>query len=364
MSSPIPYTTDIERIDQDEADVNAELADTFRQIIETTYRDLGHGFRGVHAKSHALLQARVRVLEGLPPDYAQGVFTEPKSFDALVRISTGAGDILPDSVSLIRGFAIKLVGVEGERLAGSEGDTTQDFLFANGVAFPTPGPKKFLANLKLLAKTTDKVEGLKKAVSAVFRTAEKGVEALGGESALLEQLGGHRHTHPLGESFFTQAPIRYGDYIAKLGVVPLSENFRALEGQEIDIAGRDDALREEIATLLATQGGEWEIRVQLARDLAANPIEDASVAWPEEDNPYVAVAVISIAPQPSWTWDRARVLDDQTAFNPWHGIKAHRPLGAVMRARKVAYAASSELRGRLNGCPFHEPSNAQLPDAE
>ncbi len=302
MSSPIPYTTDIERIDQDEADVNAELADTFRQIIETTYRDLGHGFRGVHAKSHALLQARVRVLEGLPPHYAQGVFAEPKSFDALVRISTGAGDILPDSVSLIRGFAIKLVGVEGERLAGSEGDSTQDFLFANGVAFPTPGPKKFLANLKLLAKTTDKVEGLKKAVSAVFRTAEKGVEALGGESALLEQLGGHRHTHPLGESFFTQAPIRYGDYIAKLGVVPLSENFKALEDQEIDIAGRDDALREEIASLLAAQGGEWEIRVQLARDLAANPIEDASVAWPDEDNPYVAVAVISIAPQPSWTW--------------------------------------------------------------
>ena len=253
MSSPIPYTTDIERIDQDEADINAELADTFRQIIETTYRDLGHGFRGVHAKSHALLHARVRVLEGLPPHYAQGVFAEPKSFDALVRISTGAGDILPDSVSLIRGFAIKLVGVEGERLTGSEGDTTQDFLFANGVAFPTPGPKKFLANLKLLAKTTDKVEGLKKAVSAVFRTAEKGVEAVGGESALLEQLGGHRHTHPLGESFFTQAPIRYGDYIAKLGVVPLSENFKALEGQEIDIAGRDDALREEIATLLAAR---------------------------------------------------------------------------------------------------------------
>ena len=79
--------------------------------------------------------------------------------------------------------------------------------------------------------------------------------------------------------------------ILLLCVVPLSENFRALEGQEIDIAGRDDALREEIATLLATQGGEWEIRVQLARDLAANPIEDASVAWPEEDNPYVRISV-------------------------------------------------------------------------
>ncbi|WP_374549371.1 hypothetical protein [Sphingobium yanoikuyae] len=104
MNSPIPYTPDVERIDQDEADVDAELANTFRQIIETTYRDLGHGFRGVHAKSDALLQARVRVLEGLPPHYAQGVFAEPNSYDALVRISTGAGDILPDSVSLIRGL--------------------------------------------------------------------------------------------------------------------------------------------------------------------------------------------------------------------------------------------------------------------
>ena len=143
-----------------------------------------------------------------------------------------------------------------------------------------------------------------------------------------------------------------------------SEAKKTLEVALLEQQALVERQNSTIATLLATQGGEWEIRVQLARDLAANPIEDASVAWPEEDNPYVAVAVISIAPQASWTWDRARVLDDQTAFNPWHGIKAHRPLGAVMRARKVAYAASSELRGRLNGCPFHEPSNAQLPDAE
>lgn len=358
----VRYSPDVERVDPDEVEVNAELAETFRQIIETTHKDLGHGFRGVHAKSHALLKAELRVLDGLPAQYAEGLFARPGSYDALVRISTGAGDILPDSISLIRGFAIKVLGVEGARLQGSEGDTTQDFLFANGVAFPAPGPRKFLQNLKLLAKTTDKVEGLKKAVSAVFRTAEKGLEALGGESALLEQLGGHPHTHPLGERFFSQAPIRYGDYIAKLGIVPLSPNFNALEGKEIDIAGRDDALREEIGEMLSREGGEWELRVQLCRDLDANPIEDASVAWPEDDNPYVAVAVIRVAPQTSWSWDRARVVDDSMAFNPWHGIEAHRPLGAVMRARRIAYPASSELRGRLNGCPLHEPVNTDLPN--
>ncbi len=361
LRPPVSYSPDVERVDAGEADINAELAETFRTIIEKTHRDLGHGFRGVHAKSHALLKGELRVLDNLPVEFAQGVFARPTTYDALIRLSTGAGDVLPDSISLLRGIAVKLLGVEGARLEGSEGHTTQDFLMANGKAFPAPGPKKFLANLKLLAKTTDKVEGLKKAVSAVFRTLEKGVEAVGGESALLEQLGGHRHTHPLGETFFSQAPIRFGDHIAKFGLVPRSANFRALDGVEIDIAGRDDALREEIGEVIANEGGEWELRVQLCRDLDANPIEDASVAWPEDDNPYVAVAVLSIAPQIGWSWDRSRVLDDETAFNPWHGIEQHRPLGAVMRARKVAYAASSELRGRFNSCPMHEPVSADLP---
>lgn len=358
---PVRYAPDVEHIDADEGDVGAELAETFRSIIETTHRDLGHGFRGVHAKSHALLKGELRILDGLPTEFAQGLFARPASYDALIRLSTGAGDVLPDSISLLRGIAVKVLDVDGVRLQGSEGDTTQDFLMANGKTFPAPGPKQFLGNLKLLAKTTDKAEGLKKAVSAVFRTLEKGVEAVGGESGLLEQLGGHRHTHPLGESFFSQAPIRFGDHIAKFGLVPRSTNFRALDGTEIDIAGREDALRQEIGEVLADEGGEWELRVQLCRDLEANPIEDASIEWSEEDNPYVTVAILSVAPQTSWSWDRSRVLDDGTAFNPWHGIEAHRPLGAVMRARKVAYAASSQLRGQFNGCPMHEPVSAELP---
>ena len=65
--------------------------------------------------------------------------------------------------------------------------------------------------------------------------------------------------------------------------------------------------------------------------------------------------------QAAWTDARARILDDETSFNPWHGIEAHRPLGAVMRARKPVYAASVDLRSRFNGCPIHEPRSAELP---
>lgn len=315
----------------------------------------------MHAKSHALLEGELRVLSGLPLEYAQGLFAEPRTYRALLRISTIAGDPLPDSISLQRGIAIKVLDVDGERMPGTESDRTPDFVLANGVAFPAPGPKAFLGNLKMLAATTDKIGPTQKVISAAFRTMEKRLEAVGGESALLKQLGGYHNSHPVGERYFSQVPIRYGDYVAKIGLAPLSPNFKALEGAEINIDGREDALREEIASVLSRADGEWELRVQLCRDLEANPIEDASVPWPEDDNPYVAVAVIRIATQPTWTWDRSRKLDDQTSFSPWHGIVAHRPLGGLMRARRQAYQDSAGLRGRLNGCPIHEPITADLP---
>lgn len=358
FAAPLAYSPDLETVEADEAETQAKLIEAFRSIIDTTNADYGHAYRGVHAKSHALLDGELEVLPGLPPELAQGVFADARTYPVALRISTNAGDPLPDSISLQRGLAIKLIGVEGDRLAGSEGDTTQDFVLANGVAFPVPGPKPFLMNLKMLAATTDRAEGGKVALSAVFRATEKALEAVGGESALLKQLGGYPQTHPLGERYFSQVPIRYGDHVAKIAVVPLSANFKALEGTEIDIAGRENALREELGAALADQGGEFELRVQLRRDAETNPVEDASVAWPEDDNPYIAVAVIRIAPQAAWSWERAAVLDDRTSFSPWHGIEAHRPLGALMRARKPAYAASVAHRGRLNGCPIHEPRQA------
>jgi hypothetical protein len=49
------------------------------------------------------------------------------------------------------------------------------------------------------------------------------------------------------------------------------------------------------------------------------------------------------------------------AFNAWHALAAHRPLGGVMRARRVAYAASTAFRSARNGCPLHEPGAAGTP---
>jgi len=46
---------------------------------------------------------------------------------------------------------------------------------------------------------------------------------------------------------------------------------------------------------------------------------------------------------------------DGLAFSPWHGIVAHRPLGSVMRARRVAYKVMAKFRAHHNKVAIHEP---------
>lgn len=353
--SPVPFSHALETIAPDEAETHAELTRTLMGILRTVNDDHGHAYRSVHAKSHALLEATFEVMDGLPAELAQGLFATPKSYDAVVRISTNAGDPLPDTISLPRGMAVKVIGVDGPRLPGSEGETTQDFVMANGKAFAAADPKAFLKNLKLLAGTTDRAEWGKKAISAVFRTAERALEAVGGESSFLKTMGGYPNSHPLGESYFSQVPLRFGNYVAKVGVFPASPSFTALEGKEIAIDGRADAIREEMNRVLGVDGGVWDMKVQLMRDAETNPVEDGSVVWPEDDNPYLTVARIRIAPQTAWSEPRAAVGDDRLAFAPWNGLAAHQPLGGIMRARKLPYTESSKLRGELNGCPMHQP---------
>jgi hypothetical protein len=292
----------------------------------------------------------------LPAVLAQGLFGKPASYPVYMRFSTTPGDILPDDVSTPRGLAIKVVGVEGERLPGSENDTTQNFVLIVGKAFGAPDPKAFLNIVKLLVPTTDKAEHAKQLLSLALRGAERVVEAFGGESDALKALGGYPETHILGESFFSQAPLRYGDYIAKLGVFPVSPELIRLINAPLDVNGKRDGLREAVCAFFAASGGTWELRVQLCSDLENMPVEDAAKIWPEDESPYVTVARLSVKPQNSWSDENYKRIDTGMLFSPWHGLAAHRPLGGIMRARRSIYERSATFRGSHNGCPIVEPA--------
>ncbi|WP_375382952.1 catalase family protein [uncultured Sphingomonas sp.] len=351
---PIPFTPTVEVRADDEAETIQGLNEQLRLIQEKTAKDYGTAMRGVHAKGHAIVKGRIEVLSGIAPALAQGLFAAPDSYDALLRFSTLPGDILDDSVSVPRGLAIKLFGVPGDRLPGSEADTTQDFILVNGPAFAAPTPKAFLANLKMLAKTTDVGEGLKKGFSAVMQTVDAALEMVGIQSPTIQTLGGAPNTHPLGETYYTQVPLRHGGYIAKLSIAPVSQNLTELAGSKVDTSGRPDALRQDMGEVLIEQDSVWELRVQLCTDLEKMPVEDTSVIWDEKQSPYVAVARITVPAQLGWEHGLSEQQEQAVSFSPWHGLSAHQPIGGVNRARKPTYEMSTQFRGQHNGCPIHE----------
>lgn len=347
---PLPFQPSFEQVPEDEAETTQELLEALQSISETTRADYGFPVRSVHAKAHGLLRGELEVLTDLPPYLAQGAFARPGRLPVVLRFSTTPGDLLDDHVSTPRGLALKVIGVEGERLPGSEGEVTQDFVLVNAKAFNVPTPKAFVSSLKVLAKTTDKAPGLKRAFSKLLRGVESTVEAMVGESAALKNLGGHPITNVLGETYSTLVPLLYGPYFAKVQVVPVSAELVALTGQPVELGDNPDGLRASVSGFFAEHEGVWEVRVQLATDIAFMPVEDASMEWPEELSPFVAVARIVVPQQASWSAEREVEIDQGMAFSPWHGLAAHRPLGGVMRVRKPAYAQSAGFRG-VEGCP-------------
>lgn len=358
MQAPVRYSPDVEVVTSDEDVTIAQLNQTFDKILQTVAADSGHAVRSVHAKAHGILEGELRIDDALPEELAQGLFARPGTHKVLMRLSTNAGDILPDAVSLPRGLALKVLDVEGERLPGAEG-ATQNFIMVNGKVFQAPSADKFLGSLKLLAGTTDRAEGLKVAASTVLRGVNKALQAVGVESTTLASLGGAPNVDPLGETYYSVTPFRYGDYVAKFSVAPVAPALTALTGHEIDASGRPNAIRETVQSEMRAIEGVWEFRVQLCRDLERQPVEDPTVEWNEAEAPFQRVGLITVRPQDSWDATRVQAVDEEMRFSIWTGLAAHKPLGNINRARNAPYRHSAEFRQRFNGCPIHEPGTVR-----
>ena len=352
---PLLFQPSFETIPHDEAETQQGLTEAMLSIARKTHADMGHAYRAVHAKAHGYVRARFEVLADLSPSLAQGLFAEPRSYEAILRFSTTPGDILNDNVSTPRGAALKVLGVSGARLPGSEAERTQNYVLGNSPAFQTPTAKSFLKQLKPLAATTGRAEPVKHAISVASRTAEAALEKVGQKSSTLTTLAGQAPTHLLGDSFYSQAALLHGDYFGKVALSPISPELTALSEQPLELSHHPDAIREAIQQYFRGQPAVWELRVQLATNLERMPIEDAATQWSEVESPYLPVARITAAPQGTWSDDLFEFVEDRLAFNPWIGLAAHRPLGSLMRARRPAYAAARAYRARSNDVVIKEP---------
>lgn len=354
QSRYVRYSDGVEVGTEDEDAVIGKIIAAMTGESETVTKRDNHALRASHAKSTGVLKGELRVLDGLPEPLRQGLFSEARTYPVLVRLAQGPGELLSDSVSTHRGMAIKAFGAAGPKLPGHEGAETQDFVLATGPAFPQATASAFLTAMRGLEAGTPAPEFLKQAVSTAARAANAVVGAFGGSSPTFGFFG-HTKRSPLADAYFSQAALRYGDYIAKVGVFPVSPDLIAQIDETLDTSADPDAFRTAVVTHFRDRGAEFELRVQLCTSLDAMPVEDASKSWPEDESPYVPVARLVLPRQDAYGPARRAYFDDVLSFRPAHSLAAHRPLGSVMRARLTTYAALSAYRHQYNNAPQQEP---------
>jgi hypothetical protein len=342
------YRDDIEQPQPDEQEAIDGIIQGMTQESQIVEKREHHAVRASHAKSSACVIGELIVADDLPPELAQGLFATGGTFPVAVRFAQGPGETLGDRVSTHRGMSIKVFGVEGEKLPGHDAPT-QDFVFASGRTFPAGTAQGFLSQAKKIGFATPMPEGVKSAVSSLMRNYNKVLTAVTGGPSPTADFYGHPFSHPIADYYFSQAPLRYGDHVAKLGTFPVSADQDALKDWQLDPHQDEDGFRHASVNYFRDHDAVFELRVQLWTNAETQPIEDSSVEWPSQDSEYRTVATIRLPRQDAYGAERVHYFDEVMTFRPAHSLAVHRPLGSVMRARLQVYRALSDFRHRENG---------------
>ncbi len=353
--TPLRYSPDIETPEKAEQDTINGIIEGMTSQSRTVEEREGHAVRASHAKSSACAVGELRIEPNLPPELAQGLFARPGTHPVAVRFAQGPGETLGDRVSTHRGLSIKVFGVEGERLPGHDAPT-QDFVLATGTTFPSGTAQGFLRDGTAIGSSAGLPETVKSAVSSTMRNVNKLLHAFGTESPKADFFG-HPFSHPLADAYFSQAPMRFGEYVAKIGAFPATPAQDALRDWRLDPHEDENGFRHAAAGFFRENDVVFEIKAQLWTDAETQPIEDASVDWPVEESPYRTIATLRLPAQEAYSAARQRFFDESMTFRPAHSLAAHRPLGSVMRARLQVYKALSDFRHGENGVPEHNPAS-------
>ena len=307
--------------------------------------------RSQHPKHHGCVTAEFVIADDVPDDLRFGVFGEPrKRFPALIRFSNAR--VEDDQHPGGHGMAVKLMDVPGLKLLdGEEHEQTQDFILLDSPVFFIKNAIEYERFEAARVKMESSESWLSKlSMVAYFLTHL-------GELQILKKIESNVSSNPLETKYWSTTPYQLGASAVKYFASPI------LSGPPIAAhTPSPDQLREAMQLNLQTRDASFGFFVQRYVDIHNTPIEDPTHEWAEEKAPYQKVATIHIPRQTFDTPERMEFCQN-LAFNPWHSLPDHRPLGGINRVRKAVYVALSEMRHRLNKVPREEPTPKTLPPA-
>ncbi len=286
--------------------------------------------RGVHAKGHACVKAYVDVRKDIQQQLQHGVFAQPgRQYKAWIRFSNSGSNMAKsdDNAKDARGMALKLLNV-GENLSGG---TTQEFIAHNSPAFFVTSVDDYNQFVATKGNPTYFIQGynpfnwrLRELWQLVTAYAEP-------------------PPSPLWATYFSNTAYKLGPHNVNLKMQACASQASKVKQDKAD----PDFLRHNLAQELLQGGACMQLAVQRQDATKQMPIEDATVLWKEEASPFVPVADIHILKQTFDTPTQQQFCEN-LSYSPWNALAAHRPIGALNRARQLVYQASANLRHKLN----------------
>ncbi len=318
-----------------------EMIDDMQSMLQSKMEndyEAGETKRDAHPKCLGLLTAKFKVDENIPENLQVGVFQPGKTYHALIRVSNASGSVQSDKEKDFRGFAIKLLGVEGKRFDNEEAHT-QDFLLMSNPTMPLGTVKLFRDAVYYAVEW----HPLLLVVKLVFS----------GNSDVLTVLknGKHNDTSPLDINYWSTTPYQFGTKKVKYKIVPTSTTKSQLPSTLTN-----DYLTVNMANHLAKDAATFDFYIQAFSDEQSTPIEDAGVEW---KTPFVKVASIEIPIQNIDTPQRFD-LAEQLFFSPTNALEVHKPLGGINRARVQIYRSLSKFRHQRDNKSMIEPTANNL----
>ncbi|AKT42100.1 LodA/GoxA family CTQ-dependent oxidase [Chondromyces crocatus] len=291
--------------------------------------------RPVFLRLHGVAHGTLRIREDLPPELRVGIFAQKSEYEVWVRFSSDVQPGVPDVGGTV-GIALKVFDVEGKKiLEGEESATTHDFILQNHDVFFVDTAKDMCAfTCQSLNGKLDEYLARHPRTKEVLDAMEKLVPSV------------------LLSPYWSVLPFKFGEgAFVKYKLTP--EKAPPGSGDPPDV---DDPfyLRADLHARMKQGEARFQLLIQRQTSEQEMPTDEATRPWSEEKSPPVHVATLILPQQDLGTRGQA-TYGENLAFNTWHALPEHAPVGSLALARKAVYQASARVRRNVNGVPVGEP---------
>jgi len=388
--------------EQDERKYYDLLAEQAKLRMDNLYGDKERALRDTHAKTHACVKGTLEIFdfdqEAIKRELGQraslnssqlnaislkqGLLAKPKEYPVWLRFANGATKVYPDYKKDSRSMSLKVMGVEGERLAQSHESKTQDIIVHNSEIFVSRTIKDYYGFFSSLVKSEKTLLKWLILHPIHFLSVSKLTGSRTPKSVLTAKywsgspsaLGLYPDFDPSGPG---EVPVEYPAVI-KYGFTPVSsqppheiipEETRPgipkfpfpsrPKALGLDPKQPDNYYREDLIQALAKPDAEywWDFGIQFQTSLKM-PIDDGLNVWNEQESPFLTVGRLTVKHQ-IIDYEKQSDFNENLRYSPWNGLAVHRPVGAINRIRGVVYPVVAEYRLKKRGLVHHEPTGKE-----